>query len=181
MSCLFPAPPWFMALPSADKNKNSTAYWYLTLSVACGFHGGKREEKQREERILSFKYLRIMENNWFQARKEQNSVLLSPISPELKKLWGGLLAKRWEQPTWSCSAWNQVDFGTRHLGNYSDLSEQWSRSRLAAPHAGKEPCGTTAPTGMGLIVGAVPGFRTSETPHKTSQAHSVARGPWGRC
>lgn len=142
--------------------------------------GKKEAGKKRRKRILSFKNLWKADHNWFQVRKGQNSVLSSPISPDLKELWGGVLVKRWEQPTWSCSAWKWVVFGTRHLGNYSDLSQQWPHSRLAAPHAGKEPCGTTAPTGMGLIVGTLLGVRTSETPHKTPQAHSVARGPWGR-
>lgn len=44
-------------------------------------------------------------------------------------------------------------------------------SGLAAPHDGKEPCDTTAPTGMGLILGTrvlslVSGFQKSpKTPH----------------
>lgn len=54
MSCLFPAPPWFMALPSADKNKNSTAYWYLTLLwLVASMEVKERKNKEKKESSLS--------------------------------------------------------------------------------------------------------------------------------
>lgn len=48
--------------------------------------GKKEAGKKRRKRILSFKYLWKADHNWFQVRKGQNSVLSSPISPDLKEL-----------------------------------------------------------------------------------------------